>query len=163
MPLIQKVKRGFWSMLYPLFPYIEHSFLFIHKRKRQRYHIGWLAPEKTLSEMKNHLSTKYGFGNHFIAWEDPDQILSWRRLDGFDYQYHLRVFADGELRGHYESTPESTPVSHFFEQGERPRTKDFLSFLGPFVTKHKYVQSPLLKRKIEHAPEVTFLPRLNLK
>ena len=110
MTWTQKIKRGFWSFfLYPIFPYIEHLFVFIHKRTRQRFHVGWLAPETTLEAMKEHLSKKYGFGNHFIAWEDQGQVLSWRKLDGFDYQFHLRVFADGEIRGHYEKLLKRLP------------------------------------------------------
>lgn len=159
MTWTQKIKRGFWSFfLYPIFPYVEHLFVFIHKRTRQRFHVGWLAPETTLEAMKEHLSKKYGFGNHFIAWEDQGQVLSWRKLDGFDYQFHLRVFADGEIRGHYEKTPEASPLNHFLERGERSCNKALLTFLGPHVTKHRYIQNPPLTRTLKKDAEITFVP-----
>ncbi len=159
MTWTQKIKRGFWSFfLYPIFPYVEHFFVFIHKRTRQRFHIGWLSPETTLEAMKEHLSKKYGFGNHFIAWEDPGQILSWRKLDGFEYQFHLRVFADGEIRGHYEKTPEASPLKHFFEKGERSCNKAMRAFLGPHVTKHRYIQNPPLTHTLKQDAEIRFVP-----
>jgi hypothetical protein len=145
MSPIKRLQQRFWNAIYPVFPYIEHFFVFAHKKKRQRFHIGWIAPGKTLHGMMDHLSTHYGFGNHFVAWEDPDQVLSWRKLVGFDYQYHLRVFSDGELRGHYERTPEASPIEHFFEADEKAKTADFLKFLGPFVSKTKHVQHPPLQ------------------
>lgn len=154
----QKIKRSFWNLIYPIFPYIEHLFVFAHQRKRQRFHIGWISPGKTLADMKAHLSHKYQFGNHFVAWEDSDQVLSWRKLDGFEYQYHLRVYKDGELRGHYEKTPEAAPIAHFFEQEEEPRTEDFLMFLGPFVSKYRFLQDPPLHPQHNTHTEITFVP-----
>jgi len=156
MSPIKRLKQHVWHLLYPIFPHVEHLFVFAHKKRRQRFHIGWIAEGKTLEEMKHHLSTHYGFGNHFVAWEDPDQVLSWRKLVGFDYQYHLRVFSDGELRGHYERTPEAAPVDHFLEKGEEARTRDFLKFLGPFVSKTKVIQHPPLVAKKNTEREVTF-------
>lgn len=156
MPLRERLQRTIWNLIYPIFPHIEHSFLFAHKRKRQPFHLGWLAPGRTLAEMKRYLSRTYEFGNHFVAWEDPDQVLSWRKLDGFEYQYHLRVFKDGEIRGHYERTPESAPIAHFLEKGETRRTHDFLTFLGPYLTKRRHIQKPPLEHKTEETPEITF-------
>ncbi len=138
MTPVQKFKQKMWRAIYPIFPRLEHRFVFLHNKGRQKYHIGWLKEGKTLAELKQHLSTQ-GFGNHFVAWEDADQVLSWRRLASFNEQYHIRVFKDGEIRGHFEITPEAHPLEHFFEKGETPRTDDFLKFLGSFVTLKKYV------------------------
>ncbi len=156
MSPLKRVKQWFWRILYPAFPHLEHLFVFAHKKKRQRFHLGWLAQGKTLEEMKHHLSTHYGFGNHFVAWEDPDQVLSWRKLVGFEYQYHLRVFSDGEIRGHYERSPEAAPIDHFLEKGEIAKIPDFVRFLGPFMTQERYIQQKPLRapRKIER--EITF-------
>ncbi len=74
-----------------------------------------------------------------MAWEDADQVLSWRRLASFNEQYHIRVFKDGEIRGHFEITPEAHPMEHFFEKGETARTTDFLKFLGDFAAMEKYI------------------------
>ena len=110
-----------------------------HDKERQRYHLGWLARGKTLEELKKHLHDKWGFDNHFIAWSDSSQVLSWRKLLDFNHQYHLRVFADGEIRGHFEFTPEAHPIAHFDEKGEQEKKDDFLKFLGEFVTQEKYI------------------------
>ena len=108
-----------------------------HEKERQRYHIGWIVPGKTLEELKMHLHNKWGFGNHFIAWPDSGQVLSWRKLVNFREQYHIRVFEDGEIRGHFEATPEAHPIDHFDEKGEKESKEDFLKFLGEFVTQEK--------------------------
>lgn len=138
MTIIQNIKQRFWRMIYPIFKWGEHQFLPFHQKQRQKYHIGWLAPNRTLADLKRHLSQKYGFGNHFVAWEDTNQILSWRKLASFDEQYHLRVFNDGEIRGHYEFTPESAPYKHFFGTKENPKQSDFLKFLDGYIVFQKY-------------------------
>jgi hypothetical protein len=139
----QKILQKIWGWLYPIFPHIEHSFLFFHNKKRQKYHVGWLAPHCTLVDLKKHLSSEWGFGNHFVAWEDSSQVLSWRKLTSFEEQYHIRVYSDGEIRGHYEYTPEAAPIRHFLEIGEQAKTRDFLKFLGYCVTTKKYVSHVL--------------------
>ncbi|MDP2789051.1 MAG: hypothetical protein Q8O46_03315 [bacterium] len=112
---------------------------FTHREKfRQKYHIGWLAPERTLEDLKLHLHGQWGFGNHFVAWTDKGQVLSWRKLTDSS-QYHLRVFEDGEIRGHYEYTPEGHPLAHLRNKGEKNMEEDFLKFLGDFVVSQKYV------------------------
>lgn len=153
----QKLRQKIWRMLYPVWPQIEHMALFIHGKKRQKYHIGWLAEGQTLATLKTHLSRKWGFGNHFVAWEDKDQALSWRKLDNFERQYHLRVFKDGEIRGHYEYTPEASAIKHFFSINSPAKTRDFMKFLGPFVshkkTRHRLRPDVLATKK---TPEVTY-------
>jgi hypothetical protein len=56
-----------------------------------------------------------------------------RLLDGFDYCYHVRLFADGEIKGHYERTVESNPFAHFFEIGMQAKTEMFMNFLKPML------------------------------
>ena len=142
MTLFDKIKQRIWHFIYKFFPTFQKAFLKLHliwhKDKRQRFHIGWLTSGKTLEELKNHLHTKWNFGNHFIAWRDSEQVLSWRKLEDFNHQYHLRVFYDGEVRGHYEYTPEGHPLKHFSEKGEDFHRKEFLKFLGDFVTQKKH-------------------------
>ena len=145
MSFLDKLKQKIWRMVYPVFPFCQKALLNMgliwHEKGRQRYHIGWLAPGKNLEDLKLHLHTKWGFGNHFVAWTDEGQVLSWRKLDGFHEQYHLRVFNDGEIRGHYELTPEAHPIGHFGEEKEQFRRQEFLRFLGDFVTETKYISS----------------------
>lgn len=140
---VDKMKQSFWRQLYKVFPKIQGALLkwgiIWHEKKRQEYHIGWVAPHVTLVALKQHLREKWAFGNHFVAWDDPDQVLSWRRLENFNEQYHLRVFSDGEIRGHFELTPEAHPIDHFEEKGEEPRKEEFLKFLGDFAVQEKYI------------------------
>lgn len=138
-----KIKLKFWHFIYGFFLPVQKFLLkygiIHHQIQRQKYHIGWLAPGKTLEELKLHLHSKWGFGNHFIAWTDNKQVLSWRKLTDFEDQYHLRVFSDGEIRGHFEFTPEAHPIEHLEEKGETDKKEDFLKFLGDFVVQKKYV------------------------
>ena len=142
MTPLDKFKLKVWHFIYRFFPALQKALLkwhlVFHEKGRQRYHIGWLAKGKTLAELKRHLHSKWGFGNHFIAWGDEGQVLSWRKLADFKDQYHLRVFSDGEIRGHYEYTPESHPIAHFDEKDETFRKKEFLKFLGDFVTSESH-------------------------
>lgn len=156
MGILQRIKQRIWFLLYPIFPQIEHMFLFLHEKKRQKYHIGWLAPHHTLAGLKKHLAKKWGFGNHFVAWEDSSQVLSWRKLTSFNEQYHIRLYSNGEIRGHYEYTPEAAPVRHFLEMGERAKTKDFLNFLGTFVTTKRHTSKVKPDTTVTQDSEVTF-------
>ncbi len=143
MTKIEKIKQKIWRFIYKFFPTFQKLLLRLHLiwhgKERQRFHIGWLVQGKTLEELKKHLHEKWNFGNHFIAWSDNEQVLSWRKLQDFNYQYHLRVFSDGEIRGHYEYTPEGHPVAHFSEKGESFHKEEFLKFLGEFITKEKHI------------------------
>ena len=138
---MDKMKKRIWHSIYKHFMKIQRFLLrahiINHDKGRQPYHIGWLAPGRTLQELKEHLHEEWGFGNHFVAWIDEGQVLSWRKLLDFNDQYHLRVFEDGELRGHFEYTPEGHPLDHFIEKGEREAKSDFLKFLGDFVVNEK--------------------------
>ena len=154
----QKLKQKFWRLIYPAFKEMERIVRPFHEKRRQPYHVGWLAPKKSLADLKRHLSSKWGFGNHFVAWEDTDQILSWRKLDSFDDQYHIRVFNDGEIRGHYEFTPESAPLRHFFATRFNPKHYDFLQFLDGYIVFQKYPRKLFPDRTLADAnSEVIFL------
>ena len=143
MTFFDKIKYRTWHFIYKFFPTVQKSLLKFglihHENLRQKYHVGWLTEGKTLEALKTHLNDKWGFGNHFIAWTDPDQVLSWRKFADFQNQYHLRVFSDGEIRGHFELTPEAHPLEHLEEKGEREAKEDFLKFLGDFVSQEKYI------------------------
>lgn len=132
MTLSERFEQAFWRLIYPVFRYLQRPFRAFHKG-RQPYRLGWLAKESSLYDLRAHLEQQ-GFGNHFVAWQDPGQVLSWRKFDGFGWQYHLRVFSDGEIRGHYERTPEAAPLKHFMEVNEQAHRQEFLNFLGKHVT-----------------------------
>ncbi len=151
LTLLDRIQYRLWRFLYPVFPKLQKPFARFHHKARQQFHLGWLAPDKTLEDLEHHLHKVWGFGNHFVAWEDAGQVLSWRKLVDFEHQYHLRVFKDGEIRGHYEYTPEGKPIRHFEEIGEEARISQFKKFLGNFVTDKKYPMH--LKRDMEYTPE----------
>jgi predicted hydrolase (HD superfamily) len=104
----------------------------IRHEGRQSYVLGHLTEGRTVEDFLDYLKTK-DFLNHFIAWKDDGEIVSVRRLVDFERQYHLRVFIDGEVRGHYEYTPESHPIWHMKEVGQENSREDFLDFLGDWV------------------------------
>jgi hypothetical protein len=143
MTFFDKIKQKIWDFFYgffiPLRKFLLKTGIIWHKKGRQKYHLGWLAPHKTLEGLKSHLHDKWGFGNHFIAWIDEDQVLSWRKLADFQDQYHLRIYKDGEICGHFEYTPEAHPLEHIEEKGEVDKREDFLKFLGDFVTQEKCI------------------------
>lgn len=151
----QKIKKNIWRGIYPIFPWMQTHLLkwhlAWHEKGRQPYHLGWLAPGKTLKDLEKHLHAQWGFGNHFVAWTDSGQVLSWRKLMDFDNQYHIRIFKDGEIRGHYEFTPESKPLEHFVEINEEARIDEFRKFLGEYAVQRKHISH--LKRDVNIAPE----------
>jgi len=140
LKLNERLQQYLWSfLLYPIWPVVERVFNFLHQPERQPYHLGWLAPGRTLEDLKDHLSREHGFGNHFVAWTDSGQVLSWRKLVSFSRQYHIRVFSDGEIRGHFEVTPEASPLKHFRAKGQEDRSEELRTFLGDIVTTNKYI------------------------
>lgn len=78
-----------------------------------------------------HLETQ-GFSPNFIAWSDKHETQSLRKVEG-DWQYHLRVYQDLEIRGHYELTPEAGLIAHFLEMGMEERREEFLKFLEGYL------------------------------
>jgi hypothetical protein len=160
----QQFQQAVWRrIIYPIFPFFQKRLLFLHEQKRQRFHIGWLAQGKTFEQFKAHLQEQ-GFGNHFIAWTDPGQVLSWRKLESFEQQYHIRVFEDGEVRGHFEYTPEAYPVKHFKEIGEEARTEKFVKLLGDFVTARKKISHLSVDESMSMPhPQYTYDDSLKIK
>lgn len=99
---------------------------------RQDYLIGTVDLNR-LGELLKHLRQQ-GFGGHNIAWEDDEELIGMRRLENFDFQYHIRIFKDGEIRGHYEYTPESHCIRHMKKKGQQERREEFQRMLGGLVS-----------------------------
>lgn len=161
MTLFDKFKYKLWRRMYRFFPTVQKFFLrygiIHHDGSKRHYHVGWLAPGKKLEDLKKHLHDKWGFGNHFVAWMYDEQVLSWRKLVSFQNQYHLSVFADGEICGHYEFTPEAHPIEHLEEKGEREAKAEFMQFLADFVTTERYISFlPIDLNPFNTEPEITF-------
>ena len=89
--------------------------------------LGTLHPRETVQSVTEFLVSQ-GFGNHFVALKDEGELVGLRYTPDFEYQYHLRIFNDGEVRGHFEYTTECHPFIHNREIGEE-RREDFLALL----------------------------------
>jgi len=127
-------KRGCFLKFLDSCQPLKDFFLFLGliKNHRQRFHLGWLRPDRTVGGFLDFLKEK-GFAGGFRAWQDSDQELSLRKLTDGIFQYHLRIFRDREVRGHYEKTPEDFPVAHFMEWGMENRRADFLAMFGDWL------------------------------
>lgn len=121
-----------YVFLRPVFPTIQKFTIRIGiftPPPRQRYVIGFLSV--SIEEAVVHLS-EMDFHHHCIAWPDPGQVASMRRLcnDRRGMQYHIRIFEDGEVRGHYERTPEDHPLKHLLKKDFEDRTDHFHSWVN---------------------------------
>jgi len=134
-----RLKYLFWRLYTPFHPFVRDTALMLgivsqsdqYPGGRQPYVLGKIAPGTSMQDFITHM-IRQGFGNHFTAWEDRGQVVSLRYMDDFRYQYHLRVFEDGEVRGHYEYTPECHPVLHMKMEGVpfEERREEFMRFFG---------------------------------
>ncbi len=135
---IQKLKYLFWRVYTPLHPFardlaIKTRIVSLKKKEalfgsRQHFLLGHIAPTETFESFVNYLISK-GYGNHFVAWEDAGEVVSLRYTEHFAHQYHLRIFDDGEVRGHFEYTPECHPFKHYYAVGFEERREYFLDLL----------------------------------
>lgn len=134
--IIVQIKTFFWNFEKPLHPYIRDGLLklhLIHHHGRQPFHIGWLAPNDTAQDLRDYLVKQKGFEDHFPCWIDDGETVDLRLRQNFDWQYHLRIFEDGEVRGHHEYTPESKPIAHLMDRDSTACTKEFMNLLGTWV------------------------------
>ena len=139
-----RAKYLFWRIITPVHPKVRavaerigirrERFVAPDSTGRQRFLIGMLAPGYTARDIAAHLIGQ-GYGNHFVAWQDDGQVLSLRLVEDFAHQYHLRVFEDGEIRGHYEYTPECYPIRHVRSIGQEDRREVFYKHLGRFIVR----------------------------
>lgn len=111
-----KYKTNFWKFIYFIMPKITalvqftgwHSF-------RQRYVIGFLKKDMSPELLMSHLFQK-GYSKAYMAWKDSGEVFSVRNIVRDKFQYHIRIFKDGEIRGHYEYTAEAKPLAHLNEE-----------------------------------------------
>lgn len=126
-------EKVIWKVIYIIWPPVLRliEFLKIHN-SRQKYPLGHISSNNNKETLMKLLLSQ-DFELDVIALRDPGQILGMRKLDTPLYQYHIRLFADGEIRAHYEYSPESKPVAHSFETGIEPRIDYFKKILGGFL------------------------------
>lgn len=135
MSFRHRVRHLLWFILTPFFLLMRKALLasgILRHNIRQEHVLGRLAPGRGVHDLRRHLYGK-GFRTQFIAWVDKGEMVSTRKLDGYDFQYHFRIFEDGEVRGHYEKTPERHPIDHFLDRGMEARSQEFLAMLGDWV------------------------------
>ncbi len=136
--LLHRVKYYFWYYYTPYHPTVRDSVIalsLIKNRGRQPFLLGTIAPRLSIEEFVAFL-VEHGFGYHRVAWEDDGEVVSLRRVQDFEFQYHLRIFEDREVRGHYEYTPECYPLWHLWDVGREDRREEFLSLLGKRIIPH---------------------------
>jgi hypothetical protein len=131
----EKVKRIFWHAFEPLFPTTRDTLMFLGLMEhddRQRFSLGWLRPGVTDRDVRATLKAQ-GFSDDYLAWIDPEETLNMRKLVEHVYQYHVRVFNDGEVRGHHEFSTESHPFKHLFEKGMTEGADYLKALLAPLL------------------------------
>jgi hypothetical protein len=99
---------------------------------RQDYLIAVLKPKITKEDFKEFLEKK-GFERSILSWIDDGEILSMRKRVDERYQFHIRLFCDSEIRGHYEYAPESKPLDHLNGVVFRQRKEYFQKLLKPLM------------------------------
>lgn len=124
---------AFWNTVYKIYPpFLRILERFGFHKTRQKYHVGYLAPQYKADDLKKNLLEK-DFENAILTWRDPSEILNMRKIDAEIYQYHLRIFEDGEIRGHYEYSSEGNPWGHIVETCFEPRLDYFKELLGKII------------------------------
>jgi hypothetical protein len=130
--LFNRIKYWFWHFFTPYHPTLRDLLLklrILRHEGRQDYLIGTVAPHTSIETIVAYLIEE-GYQNHFVAWRDDGEVMSLRYVDSFEYQYHIRVFEDGEVRAHYEYTTEHRPLLHLRGIGMEDRREHFLALLG---------------------------------
>ena len=133
MTAVQRIQQRLWAYVYPFFPHVERLARSLRFSGRQPFLLGRLHPERSLNELQHHLCEERGFEHAVLAWVDDGQVLSLRKCISFEHQYHIRVFEDGEMRGHFEYTPEAAPMKHILGVGREKRSDDFCRLLEGYL------------------------------
>ena len=131
----EQLKYWFFKMYTPFHKPVRSTSLALGLLKhegRSDFLLGTLDPKRPVRDFVSFL-VGHGFANHFITWKEEGEFVSLRRTAGFKYQYHVRIFTDGEVRGHYEYTPECHPILHIREIGVEDRTDEFKQLIQDWI------------------------------
>lgn len=123
---------------------------------RRPYHVGWLAPDKSLDDLKLFLHNQWGFGRNIMHVDEPGLVLSWQKVTPDHGSYNIRVYSDGEIRGHYEVIPETGVLERKEDKGEAETKEEFLRFLDGFSVDKKFVTA-LTPSPSDHDPKPEIL------
>jgi len=56
-----------------------------------------------------------------------------RKKEGKEFQYHIRLFKDKEIRAHYEYSPEAHPITHCFCVHQEAKKEYFKKLLNEYL------------------------------
>jgi len=98
------------------------------RREDDRYTIGYLDRGCIFRTDDGFRVRKYvadalrnnGFFVNALSFSYQGMIGNFRKVDG-DYQYHIRIYADGRITGHYEAGT-IHPIEHMYGYGFRVLT-----------------------------------------
>lgn len=122
---------------------------------RKPFHVGWMAPGKSLDEVRLYLHSEWGFGRNDSHINDPDLVLNWCRLTSDHKKYSIQIYSDGEIRGYYENIPITGVLEKPSEMGEKEAKEEFIKFLGECSVEKKFISHHTSESKqIEPAPEM---------
>lgn len=163
--LLNRAKYYFWRYYTPYHPTVRDgaaALNLVRNRGRQPYLLGTVAPRLSIEEFASFL-VENGYAHHTVAWKDDGEVISMRRVTDFEFQYHVRIFEDREVRGHYEYTPECYPLAHLLEKHREDRREEFLALAGDRLIPHtrddphdyQWEFLPLTKRLWEAARRAT--------
>ncbi len=136
--LTHRLKYLIWSLYSPIHPTIRDgagALRIMKNRGRQPFCLGTIAPHLSIEEFVAHL-TEHGYAYHRVAWEDDGEIVSLRLVKDFMYQYHVRIFEDRMVHGHYEYTPECYPLLHLWDVDREDRRGEFMALVGDRLIAH---------------------------
>jgi hypothetical protein len=155
----QAIKNSIWKVytviqfsirpFHPVLRVILFKLRIVRHGTRQPYLIGYLKNEVTVSEFKSYLLSK-GFETPFAMWLDEGEVLSIRYRPVFEFQYHIRVYENKEVRCHYEITPEEAPLDHLTDRFTEPRREEFMEWLEGWIIPTTQSDDFILEKTISH-------------
>jgi len=80
----------FWKFVYLFWPSVLRVYEIFFHHHRQDFLIGKLASQISAEDLKIHL-IEYGFEFAIISLKDPGEILAMRKMEGKEFQYHIRT------------------------------------------------------------------------
>ena len=122
-----------WNIVYAVQPYALKVLkaVGIHP-KEHPFVLGRLDPRYTPKQLKALLES-HGFEDDILSWKDSGQILSMRKVHEHEFQWHLRLRRNGEIRGHYEYAPEGSVLKHDLGRVFKADRHFFVSVLGEYL------------------------------
>jgi len=128
---MEMLHKFIWRVNYTIYPYLRDLILFTKVWKhtgRQNFRIGFVKKGVKKNDIKKILGFN-GFETSICSWIDDGEVLSMRKRTKRGRQYHVRFFSDGEIRGHYEYSPEGAPVFHLLSRFMRSGRRYFCKIL----------------------------------